>query len=172
MPKKKDNDILNLPQPTFYPGEVVIRSGDSDKDDEIMEDVTMEDATVENLPKAKVKRKKVPAQREDKVSKLPKPNLPNPEIVPRPNPPATISLPKNQSQRQRDLSSQDLFQKICGTPISVTLQEILGSSPVLAKKMKDYLCVTRAPVATIPEKVNFIGHPTEYHPQDAHLIAI
>ena len=171
VPKKKDLDIPNLPRPTFYPGEVVIRSGDSD-DDEIMEDVTMEDATEESLPKAKAKRKKVPAQREDKASKLPKPNLPNPETFPRPNPPATISLPKNQSQCQRDFNSQDLFQKICGTPISVTLQEILGSSPVLAKKMQDYLRVTRTPVATIPEKVNAIGHPTEYHPQDARLIAI
>ena len=83
----------------------------------------MEDAIEESLPKAKAKRKKVPAQREDKASKLPKPNLPNPEILPRPNFPATISLPKNQSQCQRDFSSQDLFQKICGTPISTTLQD-------------------------------------------------
>jgi len=160
-----------LPPPQFYEGEVVIKTHNTDSDDDnIIEDVIMEDATLDPASK-RIKRKEPSTQRQDKapkIPKLPKPITSTPHILPRLSPPVPVQS-RPQSQCQKDFDSQDLFKKICGTPITISLQQILGSSPTMAKQMQEYLRVTR--LSNKPQ-VNTIGRATLYDPIDARLISL
>ena len=61
--------------------------------------------------------------------------------------------PKQQSELQRQLDVDNLVDKVLGTPTTVTLCELLGTSPTASKKILDYLRVTQ-PTQYISEKVN------------------
>ena len=50
--------------------------------------------------------------------------------------------PKQQSDLQRQLDVDNLVNKVLGTPTTVTLRELLGTSPTASKKILDYLRVT------------------------------
>ena len=94
--------------------------------------------------------------------------------------------PKQQSKLQRQLYVDNLVDKVLGTATTVTLCELLGTSPTASKKIQDYLCVTQ-PTQHISENVNSLeksyllhhnkpvmlnpktNHPT-YNPLDTHLV--
>ena len=50
---------------------------------------------------------------------------------------------KQQSDLQQQLDVDNLVDKVLGTPTTVTLRELLGTSPTASKKFLDYLRVTR-----------------------------
>ena len=60
---------------------------------------------------------------------------------------------------------------MCSTPITITLSEALGSSPGMAKRMQDYLRLTRTPSTNQVSEANSIARSI-YHPHDACLISI
>ena len=70
------------------------------------------------------------------------------------------------------------MDKVLGTPTTVTLQELLGTSPVASKKIQDYLRVTRSSQNIQKDSVNFldvsplnpqINRPV-FNPHDAKLV--
>ena len=94
--------------------------------------------------------------------------------------------PKQQSDLHRQLDVDNLVDKVLGTPTTVTLRELLGTSPMASKKILDYLHVTR-PTQHISENVNsleksyFLNHDKpamvnpktncpSYNPLDACLV--
>ena len=62
--------------------------------------------------------------------------------------------PKQQSELQQQLNMDDLVKKLLGTATTVTLQELLGASPMASKKIQDYLCVTCLTQHIAAEHVN------------------
>ena len=64
------------------------------------------------------------------------------------------------------------FQKLCGTPVTISLAEILALSLMIAKKMQDYMWSTRNPNVNAVEQTNALGRTMTYDPHDAQLISI
>ena len=62
--------------------------------------------------------------------------------------------PKQQSDLQQQLDVDNLVNKVLGTPMTVTLCELLGTSPTASKKILDYLCITRPTQHIAAENVN------------------
>jgi hypothetical protein len=163
-PMKSDAIPTILKRPSEPTRPEVIRSGeiDEENDDVIMEDVTPENKDAEE--KAKLKRKKSPTERNDKPSKVQKPTQ---------EPPSSVSAPsKLQSQCTRDTDMDEVFQKLCKTPVTISLQEVFGSSPTMAKKMQDYLRLTRSQKSA-EGQVNEIGRPMPmFNPPKSQLIML
>ena len=80
----------------------------------------------------------------------------------------------------------NLVNKVLGTATTITLHELLGTSPTASKKIQDYLCVTRL-TQHIPENINsleksyLLNHDTlamlnpktnrpSHNPLDARLV--
>jgi hypothetical protein len=132
-----------------------------------MEDVASDEEDIPVPPAAPpvTKRPKKQDPGQAKPQTLPKQVTPNPNI---PFPPKS----KLMSRATKDFNSESFLQKLCSTPVTITLSEVLGSSPLMAKKMQDYLRITRLPSSNTAEQVNSIGQSAMYHPNDARLIKI
>jgi hypothetical protein len=96
------------------------------------------------------------------------PSNATPEVTP-----VSATAPKLQSQLQRNLNMDTFVEKILATPITVTLSEALGSSPLTTKKIQEYLRFTRPDQfskktpSTVAVNAVRLGHP-----QDARLILV
>jgi hypothetical protein len=182
-----------IPGPPTYPYDATVLPFDPEDDDQIMEDISdLEDPDVIQLPmpqqyvapkvprprKIAPKPPTVPARAARPLKPAMKPAVPRPiralpKILPRPPIASTIpASAKLQSQCYKEFNSDQFFQKICDTPITITLSEALGSSPFMSKRMREYLQLTRVSQTNNVGEVNSIGKAASFHPHDARLISI
>jgi len=98
-------------------------------------------------------------------------------------PPQETPIPpvsRLQSEVQRLLDPDNLIKKVLSTAVSVTMSELLGSSPLIAKRMQDHLRVTRIQSNSMmqggPEEDQFSSpkqvNSMQYHHSDARLICV
>ena len=64
------------------------------------------------------------------------------------------SPPKQQSDLQQQLDVDNLVDKVLGTPMTVTLRELLGASTMASKKILDYLHITHPTQHIAAENIN------------------
>ena len=74
------------------------------------------------------------------------------------------------SKAVKEFNTDQFFQKLCGTPVTISLAEILGSSPMIAKKMQDYMWITQN-VNSVGQ-TNSLGRTAAFDPHNAQLIQI
>ena len=74
------------------------------------------------------------------------------------------------SKAVKEFNTDQFFQKLCGTPVTISLAEILGSSPMIAKKMQDYMWITQN-VNSVGQ-TNSLGRTMIFDPHDAQLISL
>ena len=129
----------------------------------VIEDVLSEGDDMSMAPAAPPKKK---VKKQDPKSK-PAPTPKIPKILPRPFPPLEQPKVKPMSKAVKEFDTDQFFQKLCGTPVTISLAEILGSSPTIAKKMQDYMWITRNVGQT-----NSLGRTAAFDPHDARLIEI
>ena len=110
---------------------------DSDVD-MVIEDVLSEGDNMSMAPAAPPKKKVKKQDPESKPALTPK----IPKILPRPFPPLEQPKVKPMSKAVKEFDTDQFLQKLCGTPVTISLAEILGSSPTIAKKMQDYMRIT------------------------------
>ena len=106
--------------------------------DMVMEDVLFKGDDMSIAPAAPPKKK---VKKQDPKSK-PAPTLKLPKILPRPFLPLEQPKVKPMSKVVREFDMDQFFQKLCGTPVIISLTEILGSSLMITKKMQDYMQIT------------------------------
>ena len=113
-------------------------------------------------PKKKVKKQ------DPKSKPAPTPKLP--KILPRPFPPLEQPKVKPMSKVVKEFDTNQFFQKLCGTPVTISLAEILGSSLMITKKMQDYMQITQN-VNSVGQ-TNSLGRTAIFDPHDAQLISL
>ena len=157
-----------IPQPQQEWRPTVIAPFEDSDDDMVIEDVLSEGDDMSMAPAAPPKKK---VKKQDPESK-PAPTPKIPKILPRPFPPLEQPKMKPMSKAVKEFDTDQFFQKLCGTPVTISLAEILGSSPTIAKKMQDYIRITRNPNVNAVEQTNALGRTATYDPHDARLISI
>ena len=105
--------------------------------DMVMEDVLSEGDNMSMAPAALPKKKVKKQDPKSKPALTPK----LPKIIPWPFLPLDQPKMKLMSKAVKEFNSDQFFQK-CGTPVTISLAEILSSSPMIAKKMQDYMWIT------------------------------
>jgi len=120
---------------------------DPQDDDVFMEDVTMELPEMHS-PAVKSKKKLSLKTRPDGAPLMVKPEHFN--LRPRDRPidideppkekkPLPKTVQKQQSKLQQQLNMDKLVAKVLATPMTITIQELLGASPPTSKKIQEYL---------------------------------
>ena len=168
--------------PSVVPHDPALLPFDPNDDDQIMEDVSDNPTTQPPTSKATPKPRMTTKKPSGTNAKLPKPIRTIPKILPKPSI-LTPTAGKLQSQCFKEFDADQFFKKICNTPITITVGEALGSSPTMAKRMREYLQLTRVPQANNLSELttnnpsditltNSISRSANYHPNDARLISI
>ena len=124
----------------------------------VIEDVLSEGDDMSMAPAAPPKKK---VKKQDPESK-PAPTPKIPKILPWPFPSLEQPKVKPMSKAVKEFDMDQFFQKLCGTPVTISLAEILGSSPMISKKMQDYMRITRNVGQT-----NSLGHTAAFDPHNA-----
>ena len=170
--------------PIQVPYDPALLPFDPNDDDQIMEDASGIDNPTTQSPTSKTTPKHRTTTKKPSGTKiqLPKPIRTIPKILPQPST-LTPTAGKLQSQCFKEFNADQFFKKICNTPITITVGEALGSSPAMAKRMREYLQLTRVPQANSLSEItmnnpsditltNSISRSANYHPTDARLISI